>query len=410
MENEEEADNPGAESDEDLDKQSSTKSTAPKYKSPRYTEKVKCQYCPTTLFRKNYKDHIKTKHPDKDPNNLRPGTVPTLASFLKRKNKDSNNARKRQRSGDSGVGDEEETVTPAVPVTGQTGNKQGTTASGGARYTRGDEDDDDKTEEDAENPAVTGQTGNKHGTTAAGGSGVEDEEDNSDNVEEQVININCPLKYLHQALKQLRNGEYQDTLILDNYPAPAATLQPRTRASQSIEAEMLESNVEIDVLNKLRNLCSALSSKIESETVSQEERDLINTTKVLLNFRSMSMSQNKDGLSPTAFAHQHYPQFQEAVDRLRISSLDAFDKSVIEIQFKRFIKKLWELKFTEDLSDEEMLQRFLSSNEKLYEDVEVIMHILVTAATKSSCESVVESYVRYQSKNCQIINNQFAFF
>ena len=394
MENEEEVDNPGAESDEDLDKQSSTKSTAPKYKSPRYTEKVKCQYCPTTLFRKNYKDHIKTKHPDKDPNNLRPGTVPTLASFLKRKNKDSNNARKRQRSGDSGVGDEEETVTPAVPVTGQTGNKHCTTASGGARSTRGDEDDDDEPEEDAENPAVTGQTGNKHGTTAAGGSGVEDEEDNSDNVEEQVININCPLKYLHQALKQLRNGEYQDTLILDNYPAPAATLQPRTRASQTIEAEMMESNVEIDVLNKLKNLCSVLSSKIESETVSPEERDLINTTKVLLNFRSMSMSQNTDGLSPTAFAHQHYPQFQEAVDRLRISSLDAFDKSVIEIQFKRFIKKLWELKFTEDLSDEEMLQRFLSSNEKLYEDVEVIMHILVTAATKSSCESVVESYVR----------------
>ena len=405
MENEEEVDNPGAESDEDLDKQSSTKSTAPKYKSPRYTEKVKCQYCPTTLFRKNYKDHIKTKHPDKDPNNLRPGTVPTLASFLKRKNKDSNNARKRQRSGDSGVGDEEETVTPAVPVTGQTGNKHCTTASGGARSTRGDEDDDDEPEEDAENPAVTGQTGNKHGTTAAGGSGVEDEEDNSDNVEEQVINNHCPLKYFHQALKQLRNGKYQDTLILDNYPAPAATLQPRTRASQSIEAEMLESNVEIDVLNKLRNLCSALSSKIESETVRPEERDPINTTKVLLNFRSMSMSQNKDGLSPTAFAHQHYPQFQEAVDRLRISSLDAFDKSVIEIQFKRFIKKLWELKFTEDLSDEEMLQRFLSSNEKLYEDVEVIMHILVTAATKSSCESVVESYVRYQSKICQIFNN-----
>ena len=335
MENEEEVDNPGAESDEDLDKQSSTKSTAPKYKSPRYTEKVKCQYCPTTLFRKNYKDHIKTKHPDKDPNNLRPGTVPTLASFLKRKNKDSNNARKRQRSGDSGVGDEEETVTPAVPVTGQTGNKQGTTASGGARYTRGDEDDDDKPEEDAENPAVTGQTGNKHGATAAGGarstpgeeegdredddeedkteedaenpavtgqtgnkhgtsvasgSGVEDEEDDSDNVEEQVINNHCPLKYFHQALKQLRNGKYQDTLILDNYPAPAATLQPRTRASQSIEAEMLESNVEIDVQKKLRNLCSALSSKIESETVHTEERDPINTTKVLLNFCSVPRS------------------------------------------------------------------------------------------------------------------------
>ena len=47
-------------------------------------------------------------------------------------------------------------MTPAVPVTGQTGNKHCTTASGGARSTRGDEDDDDEPEEDAENPAVTG--------------------------------------------------------------------------------------------------------------------------------------------------------------------------------------------------------------------------------------------------------------
>ena len=46
-------------------------------------------------------------------------------------------------------------------------------------------------------------------------------------------------------MKQLRDGKYQYTLILDSFPVQQ---QARTRASQSIEAEMMKSNVEIDVL------------------------------------------------------------------------------------------------------------------------------------------------------------------
>ena len=57
-------------------------------------------------------------------------------------------------------------------------------------------------------------------------------------------------------MKQLRDGKYQDTLILDSFPVQQ---QARTRASQSIEAEMMDSNVEIDVLSRLRNLCSTLA-------------------------------------------------------------------------------------------------------------------------------------------------------
>ena len=81
---------------------------------------------------------------------------------------------------------------------------------------------------------------------------------------------------------------------------------------------MMDSNVEIDVLSKLRNLCSTLADKIESDTVSSDERALVNTTKMLLDFRSLS--QNRLGMSPTALAHLHYPRFQQAVDKLKISS------------------------------------------------------------------------------------------
>ena len=65
---------------------------------------------------------------------------------------------------------------------------------------------------------------NKHGPSVAGGArstpeeGGEDEEEAFDheNVEEQFSDSHCPLKYLHQAMKQLCDGKYQDTLILDS--------------------------------------------------------------------------------------------------------------------------------------------------------------------------------------------------
>ena len=47
--------------------------------------------------------------------------------------------------------------------------------------------------------------------------GGEDEEAfDHENVEEQFSDSHCPLKYLHQAMKQFRDGKYQDTLILDS--------------------------------------------------------------------------------------------------------------------------------------------------------------------------------------------------
>ena len=128
---------------------------------------------------------------------------------------------------------------------------QGTTVTGGVQSEPGDgggreDDDEDKTNEAAEDcAAVTGHAENKQGPSAAGGDGGEaDEEDKTEvagnifcrdgsrstpeeggedeeafdheNVEEQFSDSHCPLKYLHQAMKQFRDGKYQDTLILDS--------------------------------------------------------------------------------------------------------------------------------------------------------------------------------------------------
>ena len=222
----------------------------------------------------------------------------------------------------------------------------------------------------------------------------EDEEEEEETP--HTASSSCPLKYFHQAMKSLKDdNSYQNVLIPDDYPIHSANLQSQTRSSQTLEKERRSSNVEQDILQKLKKFCLTLASRIEEEAVSLDERNLINTTKVLLDFNALSPDTQKiNNLSPTTFAHVMFPKFQKAVDTLKIPSLNLIDKTTLDIQFKRFITKLWDMNSVENKPGEEILRKFLSSKEKLYEDIEVIVHVLVSAATKSSCESVVESYVR----------------
>ena len=47
----------------------------------------------------------------------------------------------------------------------------------------------------------------------------------------------------------------------------------------------------------------------------------------------------------------------------------------------------------QELDSREVFKKFFSTNDKLYEGIQVVLHVSAVAATKSSCESVLESYV-----------------
>ena len=47
----------------------------------------------------------------------------------------------------------------------------------------------------------------------------------------------------------------------------------------------------------------------------------------------------------------------------------------------------------EELDSREVFKKFFSTKDKLYEGIQVVLHVSAVAATKSSCESVLESYV-----------------
>ena len=82
-----------------------------------------------------------------------------------------------------------------------------------------------------------------------------------------------------------------------------------------------------------------------------------------------------------------------------VPSLEVISDEVIRNQYKNFILKITNIfeglcvKDMKDIDSREVFRKLFSTKDKLYEDVQVILHISAVAATKSSCESVLESYV-----------------
>ena len=101
-------------------------------------------------------------------------------------------------------------------------------------------------------------------------------------------------------------------------------------------------------------------------------------------------------LTPHLFAVVSFPRFLEAAVALCVPSLEHFPESVLQQQYRNYIMKV------AMLADEQSGQtidsiiiasKLYSEKEKLFDDIQVVLHIAAYAATKSSCESIVESYI-----------------
>ena len=144
---------------------------------------------------------------------------------------------------------------------------------------------------------------------------------------------------------------------------------------------------------------SKLSEQISSEVIDVKDRQLIMKTKEILDIPKILVEMKESKLSPEIFAVNSYPKFAEAVKAMDAPSLEVISEEVIRNQYRNFILKInnmFEGLSVEDLKDidsREVFRKMFSTKDKLYEDIQVILHISAVAATKSSCESVLESYV-----------------
>ena len=239
---------------------------------------------------------------------------------------------------------------------------------------------------------------------------------------ENVTNVNssapCLTPHYHKALQSLKkDGTIQNVAVLDKRPTKAAGLNISTRSqrlqskyfsqSQRPEADgdsdddiiVAESEDTDEFHNqigeKLAAFADKLSSDLSEQVVNDKERELIGQTKVILDVKELMNNLRSSGLSPEVFASISFPKFAAAADAMHAHGMQAVTSDILERQYRKFVSKLADLS-PDDLSDidsREVLKDLFNVEKKLFEDCQVILHIASTAATKSSCEAIIESYV-----------------
>ena len=103
-------------------------------------------------------------------------------------------------------------------------------------------------------------------------------------------------------------------------------------------------------------------------------------------------------LTPEIFAATYFDKFIDAAKVLRIPSIDRFEESFLEKQFKTFMKRLDSLVPKDDkdvckIDPLAMLTTLFSTKEKHFDGIQVILHIMGYSSLKSSCESILETFV-----------------
>ena len=226
----------------------------------------------------------------------------------------------------------------------------------------------------------------------------------------------CDIKFYHTARASLKaDSSIQDIFVPDKWPVKAAGLMSRTRASQRMEETghsssgdecVIDSPAPDSVILKcdkqLQLFCSELAKDLSNKVVSKGERELIDKTSDIVDISKMIKEMSQMKMSPDIYAETSFPRFKEAVDFLKVPGLEFVGESVIKMQYKSFIQIISSLHPPAPASAEEcvievdtkqVIMKLFSSTEKLYKDIQVINHTISVAATKSTTESVIESYV-----------------
>ena len=208
----------------------------------------------------------------------------------------------------------------------------------------------------------------------------------------------CKLSTFHRAVASLNTDKkINNVFLLDKYPVQNAALNTKTRGQrryEDVDDEIISQKVGALVQKFSRDLCSDLRTR----AVKDKDVKIIELTRVILEFGSMIKEMRGLKLSPEIFAASYVTKFLTAAKKLKIPSIEDLEESFIEKQFRTFIKKLDSL-YPEDDEDVckidplAILTKLFSTKENHSFGIEVILHICGYSSLKSSCESILESFV-----------------
>ena len=206
----------------------------------------------------------------------------------------------------------------------------------------------------------------------------------------------CRMKHFHTSVCSLKtDNTINGVLVLEKHAVKAAGLNARTRRHQP-DDDQGDDYLE-KVKGELKHLSAILQEDISRRMITNEEEEIIEKTRVVLDFGQLLKEKKEQGVTEDIYAASTFPRFHKVAQDLKIPSLEFVPVEVLETQYRRFIHKLTNL-VPDDveknkIDPREILSKLLSHKGQLFQDIQCILHIMGYCATKSSCESVLESYV-----------------
>ena len=94
-----------------------------------------------------------------------------------------------------------------------------------------------------------------------------------------------------------------------------------------------------------------------------------------------------------------YSNWIEAVRNINIEDLNKVSDDDLKSQFKLYLPRLeimtrdYSVKDLTDLDSKILIRNFFDPDDKLYLDIEIILHSMAVASIKQSCESILQSFV-----------------
>ena len=148
-------------------------------------------------------------------------------------------------------------------------------------------------------------------------------------------------------------------------------------------------------MRKLMKRCEfgiELYTALSENTFSEEDKKVIKHSRNLTDF--LTFHEKIKEMGPVWFAAQTFRTFLKSVRELPVRSVADIDDDEIRVEFKIFCARLGQVEKKQDWkSSRDFIKHFLSTKHKLYEGIEIILHITTCAAVKLSTESVLESKV-----------------
>jgi hypothetical protein len=210
--------------------------------------------------------------------------------------------------------------------------------------------------------------------------------------------VQCPWKLNHTDKITLDTHKtIMELPVLDEHEEKAAGLQCITRYLRKEKEEKRSEGAVYTSDNQLVALVKAIHEGLSTEVYTPKAIKAIEITRSILDVSSLALKLKK--VSFIKLACTEFPNLVNGIEDLPVTDLVEVPRDELKQQHKLFMQRLESITkpYSDDdlnkMDSKEILKKFFSTKEKLYRDIEMVMHAMSCMMVVQSCESVLESLV-----------------